>query len=127
MILELFKKTTRFNWVFGRQNSGYSKVSLLESKFPIPFDVYILKFPEGSFIPEHTDPVKSGYKHFRFNIILKKSKSGGDFISEHNIFNFSRLKFFRPDISKHSVTRVISGSRFVLSIGFLLKDKNKGE
>lgn len=115
----------KFTWKTGRQSSGYSKISLLESMWPIPFDMYLLKFPEGSSIPEHIDTVQAGFKHYRLNVILKKSRSGGEFCSEHSIINWSRVKFFRPDISKHSVTQVVGGSRYVLSFGFLLKEKVK--
>ena len=108
-------------WEIGRQVSGYSKMLILTGKFPIPFDMYLLKFPQGSFIKEHVDAVQEGYKHFRLNIILKKSKSGGIFKAEKNIFETSRIKFFRPDIYKHSVSKVDSGYRLVLSIGFLIK------
>lgn len=114
---------TRFSWIDGRQGSGYSKLKLFEMFKVFPMDIYLLKFPHGSFIPEHTDCVKAGYKHYRLNIILKKSVSGGEFLSESHIFNFERFKFFRPDISKHSVTQVLGGNRIVLSVGFLLKDK----
>lgn len=116
---------TKFSWIEGRQGSGYSKIRLLEILKPFAMDMYLLKFPEGASIPEHIDPVQSGYNHYRLNIILKKSLSGGEFLSETHILNFKRVKLFRPDISKHSVTKVVGGSRIVLSIGFLLK--NKGE
>lgn len=119
------KLSDRFTWKQGRQSSGYSKISLLESMWPIPFDLYLLKFPEGSQIPEHVDKVDEGFRHYRLNIILKKSLSGGAFIAEQSIINWSRVKFFRPDISKHSVTKVVGGSRYVLSFGFLLKYKVK--
>lgn len=123
MVILKMKFLNRFTWKTGRQSSGYSKIALLECMWPIPFDVYFLKFPEGSSIPEHTDTVKAGFKHYRLNVILKKSLSGGEFLSESSIVNWSRFKFFRPDISKHSVTKVVGGSRYVLSFGFLLKDK----
>lgn len=109
-------------WDNGRQNSGYSKMLLAINPFLIPFDFYLLKFEDGSFIPEHTDPAKKGFKHYRLNIIIKKSESGGDFISEKNIINLPRIKFFRPDLYKHSVTTVMGGSRYVLSFGFLIRD-----
>jgi hypothetical protein len=110
-----------FEWKIGRQLSGYSKMLLMTVKFPLPFDIYLLKFTEGSFIKEHVDEVNEGYKHFRLNIILKKSKIGGIFSAEKSIFENSRIKFFRPDIYKHSVSKVESGYRIVLSIGFLIK------
>lgn len=111
-------------WNFGRQKTGYKKMLLATSKFLIPFDLYILKFEEGNSIPEHTDPVKSGFKHYRLNIILKKSTSGGEFIAEKSIINWPRLKFFRPDLFKHSVTTVVGKPRYVLSFGLLIKEKN---
>lgn len=125
MAILKMKLSDRFTWKQGRQSSGYSKISLLESMWPIPFDLYLLKFPEGSQIPEHVDKVDEGFRHYRLNIILKKSLSGGEFMAEQSIINWSRFKFFRPDISKHSVTKVVGGSRYVLSFGFLLKDKVK--
>jgi hypothetical protein len=125
MAILKMKLSDRFTWKQGRQSSGYSKISLLESMWPIPFDLYLLKFPEGSQIPEHVDTVEEGFRHYRLNIILKKSLSGGEFMAEKSIVNWSRVKFFRPDISKHSVTKVVGGSRYVLSFGFLLKNKVK--
>lgn len=121
MFIAKLKNSKWLRWDEGRQQSGYKKMLLLTGHFPLPFDFYFLKFEEGSSIPEHIDPAKSGYKHYRMNIILKKSISGGEFISEKNILDFQRLKFFRPDLYKHSVTEVKGGSRFVLSFGFLIK------
>lgn len=121
----LFSKLSScFKWVEGRQGSGYKKMPLLTALFPVPFDLYLLHFPEGTSIPEHTDKVDTGFRHYRLNIIVKKSEAGGEFISEKNIINFSRVKFFRPDLYKHSVTRVMGGSRIVLSFGFLLREKS---
>lgn len=125
MVTLKMKVLDKFKWQMGRQSSGYSKVSLFKSMWPVPFDLYLLKFPEGSQIPEHVDTVKEGFKHYRLNIILKKSLSGGEFLSDKSIINWTRVKFFRPDISKHSVTKVVGSSRYVLSFGFLLKDKVK--
>lgn len=125
MAILKMKLSDRFTWKQGRQSSGYSKISLIQAMWPIPFDLYLLKFPEGSQIPEHVDKVDEGFRHYRLNIILKKSLSGGEFMAEKSIINRTRIKFFRPDISKHSVTKVVGGSRYVLSFGFLLKDKVK--
>lgn len=109
-------------WQNGRQNSGYFKRLLLTFNKPFHFDMYLLKFPEGSFIKEHIDPLKEGYKHFRLNIILKKPSSGGIFYTEKSIFEKNRIKFFRPDLYKHSVSKIIKGDRFIISIGFLIKN-----
>lgn len=107
-------------WSNGRQNTGYDKITFLSLKFFIPFDLHLLRFKKGSFIPNHIDSVDYG-KHYRLNIIIKNAKIGGDFICKNPIFETKRIKFFRPDISEHSVTEVISGNRYVISFGFILK------
>ena len=88
--------------------------------FIVPWDCYLLRFREGSEIAEHTDPV-DGKRHFRVNMILVEAEEGGVFECEDPIFETKRLKIFRPDRSPHSVTRVDSGTRYVLSFGWVLK------
>ncbi len=107
-----------FKWQKGRQGTGYDKMLLATLPWPIPFDCYLLRFPDGSHIQPHKDPVAEGKKHFRLNVILKKAGSGGNFLCHNPIFQSERINFFRPDISEHMVTRV-KGSRYVLSIGWL--------
>ena len=113
---DYFKKC--FRWQVGRQKSGYDKMLLLTGKIPVPFDVYILRFPVESEILEHVDAVESG-DHYRLNIIIKKAKSGGLFFCTNSVFETERIKLFRPDISKHSVSKIIAGTRYVLSIGWI--------
>ena len=108
-----------FRWKNGRQETGYEKMFLGGSHWPFKFDMYLLKFSEGSEIPEHKDEV-SGGRHYRFNIILKKAKMGGEFKCLNPILETQRIKLFRPDISSHSVSKIISGNRYVLSIGWLI-------
>ena len=105
-------------WERGRQRSGYDKMLLLASPFPLPFDCYLLRFPEGSEIPPHRDPVKSG-RHFRLNIVLTRPAAGGEFVCDNPIIDRPRIKYFRSDACTHSVTRVVGGSRYVLSIGWV--------
>lgn len=107
------------SWQKGRQDSGYSKMLLGTSRFPIPWDCYILKYPTGSEVPIHQDPV-DGRKHFRLNIVLREASSGGTFYCQRTIVNTRYIKLFRPDLYRHSVSRVVSGSRYVLSIGWVL-------
>ena len=108
-------------WKPGRQNSGYLKKKLLESLWPIPHDLYLLKYPEGSFILPHKDPAPIGFQHWRINLILKKAK-GGRF-NCNTSYNFGRLFVFRSDNTLHSVSKVTSGCRFVLSLGLLIREK----
>jgi hypothetical protein len=106
-------------WEPGRQGTGYDKLLLLVSPLPVPFDCYLLRFPEGTEIPAHQDKVAGG-RHFRLNVVVKRSPSGGDFVCDDPIVNWRRVKLFRPDRSVHSVTRVVGGSRYVFSVGWVL-------
>lgn len=110
------------NWEEGRGESGYFKLKLLESKKML-FDLYLLKYPEGSSILPHKDAVEFG-RHFRVNLILKKA-TGGEFLCGHKILSLGRLQIFRPDLNTHEVTLVTKGTRYVLSFGFVLKNKSK--
>jgi hypothetical protein len=107
-----------FRWQRGRQGTGYDKMLLLTARWPIAFDSYLIRYPEGTEIPPHKDPVEHR-GHYRLNIILKAPKSGGEFLCATPLFASQRIKFFRPDICEHSVTRVVGGSRYVLSLGWL--------
>ena len=108
-----------FRWQRGRQGSGYDKMLLLTAPWPLPFDSYLIRYPEGSSVPPHTDPVQQG-RHYRLNVILKSPKSGGEFVCADPIYSSKRVKLFRPDACEHSVTRVEGGSRYVLSVGWVL-------
>jgi hypothetical protein len=110
-----------FRWQRGRQGTGYDKMLLATARWPLPFDCYLLRYPDGSEIPVHTDPVPRG-RHFRLNIILKTAKAGGEFISfDRPIFATKRIVLFRPDISPHFVRKVEGGSRYVFSLGWVLR------
>ena len=124
--ISAFREYTRFafRWQSGRQGTGYDKMLLITAHWPIPFDSYLLRYPDGSEIPAHTDPVDDK-RHYRLNVILKQSKSGGTFVCEDPIFQTNRIKLFRPDVSRHSVTRVSGGSRYVFSFGWVLGDNRR--
>ena len=111
-----------FRWQRGRQGTGYDKMLLLTARWPLPFDSYLIRYPEGSEIPPHTDPVQAG-RHYRLNIVLKSPRSGGDFVCATPIFATRRIKLFRPDACEHSVTRVVGGSRYVFSLGWVLRPR----
>ncbi len=111
--------STAFRWQRGRQGTGYDKMLLLTARWPLPFDSYLIRYPEGSEIPPHTGPVKAG-QHYRLNLVLKSPKSGGEFVCAAPIYASKRIKLFRPDACEHSVTRVVGGSRYVLSLGWVL-------
>ena len=107
-----------FRWRDGRQNSGYEKMLLLTAIWPLPFDLYIIRYKEGSVIRPHRDEVESG-KHYRLNVIIKSAKAGGIFNCQSTIYESKRVKLFRPDIHEHSVSKIETGSRYVLSLGLV--------
>lgn len=109
-------------WKKGRQGTNYYKLKILENKFLLPFDIYILKFPSGSHIQKHVDPVEDGRRHFRLNVVLKPAPEGGVFRKHGDCPHFhifGPFEFFRPDICPHSMTQVQGGSKYYLSIGWL--------
>ena len=105
------------NWIEGRQGSGYYKLKIFESKL-LKMDCYILKYPEGSYIDVHKDPVPEPYEHHRLNVILKKAEKGGTFLLDY-VEQTGRIHKFRPDIQEHNLHRIEKGIRYVLSIGWL--------
>jgi hypothetical protein len=111
-------------WRRGRQETGYEKMLLLINPWIIPFDCYLIRYRQGDEAPVHTDPV-TDKRHYRLNLVIKKAKLGGEFHCEHPIYESDRLKFFRPDVSAHSVTKVVEGVRYILSVGWVLKQKKR--
>lgn len=107
-----------FRWQHGRQGTGYDKMLLATAPWPVPFDCYLLRFPVGTHVPPHTDPV-AARGHYRLNIVLKHAAAGGEFQCADPIVSTDRIKFFRPDRSEHSVSLVVGSPRYVLSIGWL--------
>lgn len=91
---------------------------LIANPFVLPFDLYLLRFRPGAEIPTHTDPVTEK-RHFRLNVVVSEAQRGGEFVCADPIFETRRLKLFRPDLSPHSVTRIESGTRYVLSLGWI--------
>lgn len=91
---------------------------LATARFPVRFDLYLLRYPVGSSVPAHVDPV-DGQRHFRLNLVLREAKVGGRFICADPIFETRRIKVFRPDQSEHSVSQIQEGLRLVLSLGWV--------
>lgn len=107
-------------WERGRQGTGYEKIRLASSNWPLPFDVYILRYRTGAHIPLHTDPNPLG-QHWRCNITLWKAAEGGEYFEWDAGTRPRRIRVFRPDKTPHGVKPVVKGTRYVLSIGWLKK------
>lgn len=114
-------------WEPGRQGTGYEKLCIFKSE-RFKFDVYILRYRKGASVPPHIDPANFNQCHHRVNAVLTKG-IGGDFLVRsnshlvHKLFN--RIFYFRPDICIHEVTKVVAGTRYVLSFGWITKLKFK--
>ncbi|MFC6977979.1 hypothetical protein [Microbulbifer taiwanensis] len=61
-------------------------------------------------------------RHYRLNIVIKRAKSGGEFLCDSPIYESARIKLFRPDIAEHAVSEVQSGTRYVLSLGWVRRN-----
>jgi hypothetical protein len=109
----------RLPWSSGRQDGGYKKLRLFQSKLLL-CDCYLLYYPQGSRIGVHTDEVSFG-RHYRLNIMLKKAKKGGEFVCPEATFTWWRFALFRPDIQEHMVKTIQEGYRVMLSIGWVRK------
>lgn len=109
---------TAWRWQLGRQGTGYEKCLLLTGMWPLPFDLYLLRYRPGHGIPPHRDPVP-GARHFRVNLILAKGREGGQFVCADTLFSRARLHVFRSDLATHSVEPMVCGTRYVLSLGWL--------
>lgn len=111
-------------WQRGRQKTGYDKLLVLALRWPLPMDIHLLKYPDGVGIPPHRDPVP-GQRHFRANLVLRKSTGGGCFVCENPLFESERLNVFRSDLSTHSVEPIVGKARWVLSIGWLRSESTQ--
>jgi hypothetical protein len=98
---------------------------LLASPVPLPCDCFLLRYETGAEVLAHRDPAQAG-RHYRLNIVLKRPRRGGEFVCADVVVDWPRVKLFRPDVSEHHVTRIVEGSRWVLSIGWVLRGEGKG-
>lgn len=111
-----------WRWKLGRQETGYEALPLIISK-RLRLDCYILRYRTGTGIPPHKDPAPAGTRHFRLNIIIWPARKGGELSCESYLYRLGPIKFFRPDLAKHSVSPVEEGVRYVFSLGWLRNEK----
>lgn len=119
-------------WVEGRQRTGYVNFDLLnvdaadwvvrraldEIGNPTLHDAYLIRYPAGSRIPEHDDPAIEGMCHVRLNAMIMAGEGGLLRLAGEELpLVDGDAYIFRPDITKHSVSRVTAGPRLVLSVG----------
>lgn len=103
-------------WISGRQGGGYEKFPLF-SFWKV--DCYLIRYRKNAEVKWHRDPVQ-GKRHYRLNILLQRSEEGGMFLlNGPSVFQFWRIRIFRPDLYAHRVLPVKSGERLILSLGWV--------
>lgn len=86
--------------------------AILSSKV---FSINLVTYPTNHSVIKHIDPVQQG-RYYKLNLILIKPKAGGIFKCSKCIINlFNRVYLFRPDKYDHSVSKIVSGKRVLLS------------
>jgi hypothetical protein len=79
------------------------------------FSINLVTYPINHSVMSHVDNVQEG-RYYKLNFILVQPKVGGVFKCTKCIINlFNRVYLFRPDKYEHSVTKIESGKRVLLS------------
>lgn len=105
-------------WAPGRQNSGYQKIKIFSSKW-LGCDFYLLRFPQGTGVPTHTDPVELGKKHHRINFHFGGYNWPGQrmyVLGKHR--RIWRFIYLRPDTYSHGLPEQKKTS-YMLSFGWV--------
>eukprot|EP01122_Echinamoeba_exundans_P008463 TRINITY_DN2811_c0_g1_i1.p1 TRINITY_DN2811_c0_g1~~TRINITY_DN2811_c0_g1_i1.p1 ORF type:complete len:472 (+),score=41.11 TRINITY_DN2811_c0_g1_i1:444-1859(+) len=104
----------------------------------LEWDCYLIKYPVGSRIPFHTDPlpVTEGQEprvHRRLNAIVKSAQRGGSFcfkLDENKVDSQNPAEgdaiIFSPSHTEHSVSEIEDGERLVWSVGCVLSANDLG-
>lgn len=79
------------------------------------FSINYVTYPTNHSVRGHIDPVQQG-RYYKLNFVLRTPRAGGVFSCAHCIINlWDRIYLFRPDMHAHSVSRIESGKRVLLS------------
>jgi len=100
-------------WKPGRINEDcrYDNLCLVSNK-RFKFDIYLIRYQFGYYMPTHRDEVKKG-KHYRLNILLWGEDNFHGFV----IWKWWRFNLFRAD-EQHGVFLLLK-KRMILSIGWV--------
>ncbi|CAH1385501.1 2OG-Fe(II) oxygenase [Candidatus Nitrotoga sp. M5] len=79
------------------------------------FSINFVTYPTNHSVMNHIDHVQHG-RYYKLNFVLIKPQAGGVFKCSKCIVNlFNRVYLFRPDMYEHSVSKIDSGKRVLLS------------
>jgi len=123
-------------WKPGRQGTGYDilplqavlpatpgsliarSLALLGTPFEHYWDVYLIRYRDGSFIAPHVDDAQHGKRHRRINAVLTPADAGGELTiggQRIALATGDAVRFY-PDRELHEVTPV-TGTRLLFSVG----------
>lgn len=122
-------------WRPGRQHTGYEICPLQDEMPPAHpliaralarigtpvenrWDVYFIRYLDGSHIPPHVDPADPGHRHRRLNVVLGQAAAGGTLVIDGRTIELGvgDAVLFYPDAEVHSVSAV-RGTRLLFSVG----------
>jgi len=127
----LLKAADTEMWVPGRQGTGYERASVrgpaskclaeLGVSLDTRHDEYLLRYPEGAFIPPHVGDALFGVGHYRINVLLEHAAEGGELFFDGERIELDECDevVFRPDIILHEVKPVTKGRRLLWTVGVL--------
>lgn len=82
----------------------------------------LVKLPENQEVTPRSEPHK-GYKNYRVDFYFCFPKIGGVPIYSNTLFQIDdRFVIFRPDIETFSVSKVLEGNGYMLSLDIFIKD-----
>jgi len=122
-------------WTPGRQGTGYDilplkqvlpgastlvtrSLALLGTPFEDYWDVYLIRYLEGSHIARHVDDAQHGKRHRRINALVTPPAGGGALWIDGQPIELAvgdAVRFY-PDREVHEVTPVV-GTRLLFSVG----------
>jgi 2OG-Fe(II) oxygenase superfamily len=130
------RATATDGWTAGRQGTGYDILPLkhvlpagpgtlitrslaqLGTPFEDYWDVYLIRYRDGSHIARHVDDAQHGKRHRRINAVLTPAAGGGELWIDGRQIGLAigdAVRFY-PDREVHEVSRVV-GTRLVFSVG----------
>jgi predicted 2-oxoglutarate/Fe(II)-dependent dioxygenase YbiX len=133
-IAALLAQAASSGWKPGRQGTGYDilplelptepgslvarSLALLGTPYQHYWDVYLIRYLDGSHIPPHVDDAQHGKRHRRLNAVLRQAARGGELRVDGAVVPLAvgdAVRFY-PDREVHEVTAV-EGSRLLFSVG----------
>lgn len=126
-------------WETGRQGTGYERLALrsliahdslygrlsdralrlIGAPHANHWDMWIIRYPDGSHIPPHRDEATVfGLRHRRLNALVRAPRAGGEFVADGKVVPLAvgDAVLFYPDETEHSVSKV-DDVRLIFSVG----------